>query len=62
MTKTKKIMDKEMFYLLVLKNELDKMNLSVDDIEEINIGENNISIKLKGAIKHSAITLEIKND
>ena len=59
MTRTKKIMDKEMFYLLVLKNELEKMNLSVDDIEEINISENNISIKLKGSIKQATITLEI---
>lgn len=59
MTKTKKIMDKEMFYLLVLKDELEKMNLSVDDIEEININENNISIKLKGSIRQATITLEI---
>lgn len=59
MTK-KQIMDKEMFYLLVLKDELEKMNLSVDDIEEINIDKENISIRLKGAIKHAYITLEIK--
>lgn len=56
----KQIMDKEIFYLLVLKNELDKMNLSVDDIEEINIDKENISIRLKDAIKHVEITLEIK--
>lgn len=56
----KQIMDKEIFYLLVLKNELDKMNLSVDDIEEINIDKENISIRLKDAIKHAEITLEIK--
>jgi len=56
----KQIMDKEMFYLLILKNELDKMNLSVDDIEEINIDKENISIRLKGAIKHAEITLEMK--
>ena len=59
MTK-KQIMDKEMFYLLILKDELDKMNLSVDDIEEINIDKGNISIRLKGAIKQVEITLEIK--
>ena len=56
----KQIMDKEIFYLLVLKNELYKMNLSVDDIEEINIDKENISIRLKDAIKHAEITLEIK--
>ena len=60
MSKTKKIMDKEMFYLLVLKDELEKMNLSVDDIEEINIDKGDISIRLKDAIKHTKITLEIK--
>ena len=59
MTK-KQIMDKEMSYLLVLKDELDKMNLSVDDIEEINIDKENISIRLKGAIRQAEITLEIK--
>lgn len=59
MTK-KQIMDKEMFYLLILKDQLEKMNLSVDDIEEINIDKENISIRLKGAIKYSEITLEIK--
>ncbi len=59
MTK-KQIMDKEMFYLLVLKDKLNKMNLSVDDIEEINIDKENISIRLKDAIKHAEITLEIK--
>ena len=59
MTK-KQIMDKEMFYLLILKDELDRMNLSVDDIEEINIDKENISIRLKDAIKHTEITLEIK--
>ena len=59
MTK-KQIMDKEMFYLLILKDELDKMNLSVDDIEKINIDKENISIRLKGAIKQAEITLEIK--
>lgn len=56
----KQIMNKEMFYLLVLKNELDRMNLSVDDIEEINIDKGIISIRLKGAIKQAEITLEIK--
>jgi len=59
MTK-KQIMDKEMFYLLILKDELERMNLSVDDIEEINIDKENISIRLKSAIKHAEITLEIK--
>lgn len=59
MTK-KQIMDKEMFYLLILKDELERMNLSVDDIEEINIDKENISIRLKDAIKHAEITLEIK--
>ena len=61
MTK-KQIMDKEMSYLLVLKDELDKMNLSINDIEYINVSQDSIGIKLKGAIKYSTMTLEIKND
>lgn len=60
--KKKQIMDKEMFYLLILKDQLEKMNISVNDIEDININKDSISIKLKGAIKHSTITLEIEND
>lgn len=60
MAKIHRPMDKEMFYLLILKDELDRMNLSVDDIEEINIDKEIISIRLKGAIKQVEITLEIK--
>lgn len=54
------IMDKKMFYLLILKNELEKMNININDIESIEIVNDNAEIKLKDAMRTVDINLEVK--
>ena len=55
-----KIMDKEMFYLLILRDELEKMNIDIDDIESIEIVDGNAEIKLKNAMHTVDINVEVE--
>ena len=55
----KEIMDIEMFYLLILSDLLEKMDIGIDDIESIKVDKDNITIQLKGQMKTVNIDLEV---